>query len=352
MNNILKCCICGFENKDSILSHIRNVHAISSKEYRKKFNMPLRSAWILRSKKNIEEFKKIGHKNSILLLNKPGRAKLKENQWSRNGYVCCKQCGSNKNKHQSHGLCVKCSANYNGRQKTERQNKKLICNSIENKDYVVCKICNKPFRVLLSYGHLKLHNLTEKEYKIQFNNAVTRPTAYQEKISISISKGRKNLMLTRGFLNPPSQRIQKSKEMSKRHSTKSFSKISKIEKIVEEWFVKNEYNILCNSDINKNNINFKTIIKQYLFEDKYCVDFACPERKIVIEVLGDWWHGWLCLSGKESYEKLYPKVKKNLYLDNKRFKDIIKKQWTLIKIWEHDIKNENFVNILKQYFKN
>ena len=137
--------------------------------------------------------------------------------------------------------------------------------------------------------------------------------------------------------------------MIKKHSNKEFATISKIEDVVAEWFVKNNYNIYWPKDSQV--INEKSIIRQYVFENKYCVDFACPKKEIIVEVLGDWWHGWLCLIGQEAYQKLYPKVKKNMYLDKRRFKNILDAKWTLIKIWEHDVKNGNFVNILKEYFK-
>ena len=70
-----------------------------------------------------------------------------------------------------------------------------------------------------------------------------------------------------------------------------------------------------------------------------------------MEVLGDWWHGWEFINTNKGFEKQHPNVQRNIVLDKLRFKDIIATQWTLIKIWEHDIKNGNFVNILKEYFK-
>src|ERR1035437_464859 len=102
MDNILKCCICGFENEKSILSHVRNEHKISAAEYRNKFNAPLRSAWVLKDDKSIEEFKQIGKQNAILMKNQPGRATL-HNRWSRN-FDKCIICNSTDQNHASNGV--------------------------------------------------------------------------------------------------------------------------------------------------------------------------------------------------------------------------------------------------------
>ena len=93
MDNILKCCICGFENEKSILSHVRNRHQMSAEEYKEKFNMPLRVAWL---NGNSEYFQKIGKINGAIMANQPGRATL-HNKWSRNFdkcIVCCVSIGT------------------------------------------------------------------------------------------------------------------------------------------------------------------------------------------------------------------------------------------------------------------
>jgi len=170
MDNILKCCICGFENKDSILSHIRNAHHLSAKEYRKKYNFPLRSAWVLKDDKSIEEFKKIGKRNAIFLKGKPGRAKL--NKWSRK-FDKCISCGSTDRKHNSNGLCARCGRRIKVKQRTLSRNLKIMNNGTEGDDYIICQICKKPYKNLTDYGHLKEHKITSKEYKKLFPNAKT-----------------------------------------------------------------------------------------------------------------------------------------------------------------------------------
>ena len=139
--------------------------------------------------------------------------------------------------------------------------------------------------------------------------------------------------------------------MIKKHSNKEFATVSQIEDVVAEWFVKNNYNICWTENDDPVIFNERSIIRQYPFLDRYCVDFACPKREIIVEVLGDWWHGWEFTCGRQKIEDLHSKVRNNIGLDEFRFKNILNAQWTLIKIWKHDIKNGNFVNILKQHFK-
>jgi SAM-dependent methyltransferase len=161
---------------------------------------------------------------------------------------------------------------------------------------------------------------------------------------MSVSQGRKNLMATRGYLNPPSQRLSKSKEMAKRHATNDFTTVSKIEDTVSNYLSLNNYSIAWN-DYN-GVMSEKIIIRQYLFRDCYCVDLSCPYRKIIIEVLGDWWHGWEVVIGNQKKEDQHPKAQNNLRLDINRFRYIEHSGWTLVKIWEHDVKNGNYKNIL------
>ncbi len=47
-------------------------------------------------------------------------------------------------------------------------------NGIENKDYVICKICNEKLRQIHSgHGHLRIHKISINEYKGRFPDALT-----------------------------------------------------------------------------------------------------------------------------------------------------------------------------------
>lgn len=345
MNNKLKCCICGFENGKSILSHVRQKHKISAKEYKNKFHSPLRRFW--GDPLDKEYFKNLSKNNASMLLGKPSRAKLPSDKWSRE-YSKCIQCGKTESEHISHGVCKKCYNNNQIKHITMVNNSILIAKGVENKDYVICCICGLPFQSLTSNGHLKMHGIGDKEYREKFPLSKMYCKNTSDSRSMSVSQGRKNLMATRGYLNPPSQRLSKSKEMAKRHATNDFATVSKIEDTVSNYLSLNNYSIAWN-DYN-GAMSEKIIIRQYLFRDCYCVDLACPYRKIIIEVLGDWWHGWEVVIGNQKKEEQHPKVQNNLRLDINRFRYIEHSGWTLVKIWEHDVKNGNYKNILDLVF--
>ena len=215
MDNILKCCICGFENEKSILSHVRNKHQMSAKEYKEKFNMPLRVAWL---SGNSEYFQKLGKINDAIMTNQPGRATL-HNKWSRN-FDKCVICGSTERKHSSNGVCEKCDSRAKMKRVTASRNLNIMNSGIEGEDYVLCQICKKPYKILMDYGHLKEHNITSEEYKKLFPNAKTICEKSKEAKITGISNGRNKLMLERGYLNPQSQRDFKRAEMIERHSDK------------------------------------------------------------------------------------------------------------------------------------
>jgi len=82
---------------------------------------------------------------------------------------------------------------------------------------------------------------------------------------------------------------------------------------------------------------------QYLAEDiKRYYDFYLPEQRVLIEVDGDFYHGY----GK-LYEEMSPMQKKNKRIDE------IKNKWAdlnsipLLRFWEHDI-NKNPQKVMKE----
>lgn len=86
---------------------------------------------------------------------------------------------------------------------------------------------------------------------------------------------------------------------------------------------------------------------QYLASDiKRYYDFYLPEQRILIEIDGDYYHGYGLV-----YEEMKPMQKRNHRVDE------IKNQWAalhsipLIRIWEHDIKKnpKKVMKILKEW---
>lgn len=57
----------------------------------------------------------------------------------------------------------------------------------------------------------------------------------------------------------------------------------------------------------------------------YCLDFACPERKIAIEVDGEHWHGsaFMSITASQLQQKLH---------DTQRDKELKENGWTVFRI--------------------
>ena len=114
-------------------------------------------------------------------------------------------------------------------------------------------------------------------------------------------------------------------------TVRPFNKMTKPEKIVEEYF-------------KENNIDY---IYSFVLGYKYQYDFKIG--KWLIEVNGDYWHGNPLIYGNNQK----PLNEMQLF---KQQKDVLKKQYAeengyeLITIWETDIKNNNFKNQLNEVF--
>lgn len=92
--------------------------------------------------------------------------------------------------------------------------------------------------------------------------------------------------------------------------------------------------------LDDNNIKFH---KEYLFFNKYIVDYYLPETNTIIEVNGDYWHG-----NPEVYGMGKKELNNNQILqiekDNNRRKEFIIKGYRFIELWEKDIyKDINFL---------
>lgn len=107
----------------------------------------------------------------------------------------------------------------------------------------------------------------------------------------------------------------------------SFKKTN-IEKKVENWLWENNFNFQYQVSING-----------------FVADFACTEKKIVIECQGDFFH---CNPKIEKYANpIYPVQKRNTYRDSIKRKVYLKNGWKLIELWESDINSGEFKTILQ-----
>lgn len=95
-------------------------------------------------------------------------------------------------------------------------------------------------------------------------------------------------------------------------------------------------------------LNIKFSSRLYAKEIKAFYDFYIPDKNIVIEVDGDFWH---CNPNSKYSEPKYESQKKNL------IRDKIKEQWLkdngykLLRFWEYDI-NNNTTEIIKTLIEN
>lgn len=75
-------------------------------------------------------------------------------------------------------------------------------------------------------------------------------------------------------------------------------------------------------------------------------DFVFPERHIVIFTDGCFWHGHGCrnITPKENAEYWKNKITKNQMRDRFVTKELKKKDWRVIRIWECEIKKNTLPN--------
>ncbi len=97
---------------------------------------------------------------------------------------------------------------------------------------------------------------------------------------------------------------------------------TKIEKIVEK-------------SLRQNGIRFRT---HYRIAGGR-PDIAFPARKIVIFVDGDFWHGWQYPRWKKKLPAKYwrGKIEANIRRDRRYFARLRRQEWTVIRIWEHEL---------------
>jgi very-short-patch-repair endonuclease len=107
----------------------------------------------------------------------------------------------------------------------------------------------------------------------------------------------------------------------------SFKKTT-IEKKVETWLSENGFQFQYQVSING-----------------FIADFACLDKKIIIECQGDFFH---CNPKIEKYANpIYAIQKRNIYRDSIKRKVYAENEWKLIELWESDINSGEFKTILK-----
>lgn len=85
-------------------------------------------------------------------------------------------------------------------------------------------------------------------------------------------------------------------------------------------------------------------------------DIIFSKEKIAVFIDGDFWHGWGWKELKPKLKNDYwrEKIKKNMERDNKTNKELRKNGWDVLRIWEHELRNnpEECVLRVKEALKN
>jgi len=89
------------------------------------------------------------------------------NKWSRK-HDKCVECGLIEYPHFSKGRCKKCYQRLKVREKVLDKNSYLSKYGVLGQDYILCQICQHPFKMLNDTGHLKVHNISAAEYQSRF----------------------------------------------------------------------------------------------------------------------------------------------------------------------------------------
>lgn len=70
-------------------------------------------------------------------------------------------------------------------------------------------------------------------------------------------------------------------------------------------------------------------------------DFVFPDRKLVVFVDGDFWHGWRFPIWKHRLSEFWrQKIGKNRVRDQRNFRKLRHLGWQVVRIWEHEVESD------------
>jgi len=72
-------------------------------------------------------------------------------------------------------------------------------------------------------------------------------------------------------------------------------------------------------------------------------DIALPRKKKAVFIDGDFWHGWKFKERRNKLPKVYwrTKIENNMKRDNKNRRMLKKEGWELLRVWEHQLKDNS-----------
>jgi len=114
--------------------------------------------------------------------------------------------------------------------------------------------------------------------------------------------------------------IENRYEGNRLYREKAFSTETKPERMVREW-------------LEDKNIKFK---QEQGFFRKYFADFYLPSKKVIIEVMGDYWHANPEIYGNEKISMNETQIKQ-VKKDKVRKKEFENRGFIYVEIWEKDI---------------
>jgi len=71
-------------------------------------------------------------------------------------------------------------------------------------------------------------------------------------------------------------------------------------------------------------------------------DIAFLQEKVAVFVDGDFWHGWRLPAWEHKLSKFWrAKLRANRRRDRRNFRRLRASDWTVIRLWEHEIRSDN-----------
>lgn len=71
-------------------------------------------------------------------------------------------------------------------------------------------------------------------------------------------------------------------------------------------------------------------------------DIVFPEKKVAIFIDGDFWHGWRLPAWEHKLSEFWrSKLRANRRRDQRNFRRLRAADWTVIRLWEHEISSDS-----------
>ncbi len=108
----------------------------------------------------------------------------------------------------------------------------------------------------------------------------------------------------------------------------------------------------CMSRVKSKDTSLEKIVRSALFKQGYrfrkhlkhlpgTPDIAFITKKVAVFIDGDFWHGYNYKTWRHTLNDFWrSKIERNMARDKKNFKTLRMSGWTVIRIWEHEIKTD------------